>query len=343
MAIPLGLATVAIVPEPTREAVRDADGDSAIEAIVSFGSLVLNDDLETITEANHRCNAMGLDTIGAGHAIAAAMEATDAYEWGDSAAILELIEKMAHREGIGDVLADGPEATEEALEMDDGVAHVKGAPVSMHDPRGKKGLGLSAAVSPRGGTHTEGFDDALLERAVEETDLPVDSGLAMDDIEGKPAAVVVFENAQSFVNSLVFCSHLVTTVGPDRNYRDIVSLVEATTGADLDVERSLRIGERNFTLGKVFAAREGFTVEHDDLPKRLRQPIQGSPAGVDLPELSFTAAELATMREQYYERRGWNANGIPFETLESLGLDDIAAAVRHQETPTVPEMKVTDV
>lgn len=318
-------------------------GGPEYETIVSFGSLVLNDDLETITEANHRCNAMGLDTIGAGHAIAAAMEAIDAYEWGDSEVILDLIEKMAHREGIGDVLAEGPEATEEALEMNDGVAHIKGAPVSMHDPRGKKGVGLSAAVSPRGGTHTEGFDDALLERAATETVLPVDTGLAMAETEGKPEAVVVFENAQSFVNSLVFCSHLVTTVGSDRNYQDVVSLVEAATGLDLGVGGSLRIGERNFTLGKVFAAREGFTVDHDELPKRLRQPIQGSPVGVDLPEHRFDEDELAEMREQYYDLRGWTENGIEKGRLERLGMGDLAAADRSETRPPVVELRASDV
>ncbi|MFB6095333.1 MAG: aldehyde ferredoxin oxidoreductase C-terminal domain-containing protein, partial [Halodesulfurarchaeum sp.] len=270
------------------------------ETVVAFGSLVMNDDLAVIAEANRRCNAYGLDTIGAGHAIAAAMEATDEYEWGDPDAILELLEKLAQRRGIGDVLAEGPEAAEEALDLNAGMAHIKGAPASMHDPRGKKGVGLSAAVSPRGATHAEGFDDVLLERAATETALPVDGGLALEGTEGKPEAVVVFENAQSFVNSLVLCTHLVETVGPNRNYRDVVRLVEAATGLELGVEGSLRVGERNFNLGKVFASREGFTVEHDELPKRLRQPIQGSPAGADLPAFSFDADELAAMREQYY-------------------------------------------
>ncbi|MGM0398578.1 MAG: aldehyde ferredoxin oxidoreductase family protein [Halobacteriota archaeon] len=318
-------------------------GGPEYETIVSFGSLVMNDDLATITEANRRCNAYGLDTIGTGHAIAAAMEATERYEWGDSRAILELIEKIAHREGIGMVLADGPKPTEDALELDGGVAHIKGAPASMHDPRGKKGVGLSAAVSPRGGTHTEGFDDALLERAAVETALPVDTGLAMAETAGKPEAVIVFENAQSFVNSLVFCSHLVTTVGRDRNYRAIVSLVEATTGLDLDVEASLLVGERNFTLGKVFAAREGFTVDHDDLPDRLRQPIQGSPAGTDLPELSFSADELATMRERYYALRGWTDEGIEPGTLERLGLGDLIDDRGAVDRPRPRTARPTDV
>lgn len=294
------------------------------ETLASFGSLVLNDDLQTIVRANHLANDYGIDTIGAGHAIAAAMEATDDYEWGDSAAILDLIEQIAYRDGLGDVLANGPKATQQALEMHDEPAHVKGAPMSMHDPRGKKGVGLSAMVSPRGGTHTEGFDDSLLERAASETELPVEAGLGMEVTEGKPEAVVVFENAQSFVNSLVQCSHLVTTVGPDRNYRLVTDLVSAVTGLEVSIEDSLRIGERNFTLGKLFASREGFTIEHDRLPDRLRQPVQGGPTGVSIPSLSFTEAEIQTMRERYYELRRWTDDGIEREKLEMLELAEFA-------------------
>lgn len=303
------------------------------ETLASFGSLVMNEDLQTILRANYLSNTYGIDTIGAGHAIAAAMEATDEYEWGDSGAILELVEKIAFREGIGDILADGPEATEDALEMETEPAHVKGAPMSMHDPRGKKGVGLSAAVSPRGGTHNEGFDDMLLERAAEQTDLPVDSGIGAAETDGKPEAVVVFENAQSFVNSLVLCSHLVTTVGPDRNYELVTGLVSAATGLDLSVESSLRIGERNFTLGKLFASREGFTVAHDKLPERLRQPVQGAPAGVDLPELSFSKAELAEMRDRYYDLRGWTDEGIACTKLDAIGLGEFSQLSESEPNP----------
>jgi aldehyde:ferredoxin oxidoreductase len=165
----------------------------------------------------------------------------------------------------------------------------------------------------------------------------------MAETDGKPEAVVVFENAQSFVNSLVFCSHLVTTVGPNRNYRDVVSLVEATTGQNLDVAASLHVGERNFTLGKVFAAREGITVDHDVLPKRLRQPIQGSPAGADLPELSFDEDELAAMRERYYDLRGWTEAGIERSRLEHLGLGDVLDDDRNEDHPVKPEPQASDV
>lgn len=290
------------------------------ETLASFGSLLCNDDLEAIALANQRCNAHGMDTIGVGHVIAAAMEAGHA-EWGDADAILELVEKIARRDGIGDRLADGPDAAAEALGIDD-PATVKGAPAAMHDPRAKKGLALSAATSPRGATHTEGFHDTLVARTVE-TDLPVETGIAPDEIEGKPEAVVTFENARSFVNSLVGCAHVVVTVGPDRNFDALRELVAAATGLSLSIEDALTIGERNYTLGKLFATREGFSVDDDDLPERLREPLVDDPGEPELPAPSLTEAELETMKAAYYHRRGWCEDGVERETLRRLGIETL--------------------
>ncbi|AFZ71667.1 aldehyde ferredoxin oxidoreductase family protein [Natronobacterium gregoryi] len=290
------------------------------ETLASFGSLLCNDDLEAIALANQRCNAYGMDTIGVGHVIATAMEA-GYVDWGDADAILELVDAVAYRDGIGDVLADGPDAAAEALDVDD-PATVKGAPAAMHDPRKKKGMGLSTATSPRGATHMEGFQDSLVERTVE-TDLPVETGLAADGTDGKPAAVVTFENARSFVNSLVCCSHVVVTVGPDRNFDDLRELVAAAIGRPLPMAEALRIGERNYTLGKLFAAREGFSMEDDRLPKRLQKPLSDDTGGPDLPAASFSETALESMIRAYYDRRGWTRKGVKWETLERLGLTDL--------------------
>lgn len=120
----------------------------------------------------------------------------------------------------------------------------------------------------------------------------------------------------------------VVTVG----YSLVTDLVSAVTGSELSIEDSLRIGDRNFTLGKLFASREGFTVEHDRLPKRLRQPVQGAPAGTDLPELSFSDDELAEMRKQYYDLRGWTDEGITCAKLDAIGLGDFAGTTAPERT-----------
>jgi len=290
------------------------------ETLASFGSLLCNDDLESIALANQRCNQLGMDTIGVGHVIATAMEASYA-DWGDAEAMLAYVEQIATRSGLGDVLADGPDAAAAALETD-GAATVKGAPAGMHDPRGKKGLGLSTATSPRGATHAEGFHDTLVQRRLE-TALPVETGLASRSIEHKPTAVVAFENARSFINSLVYCSHVVVTVGPDRNFKDLCALVGAVTGRAVSVDDALEIGERNYTLGKLFSLREGFSIVDDRLPKRLRKPLADDPGGVDLPPASLTREELETMKTAYYRCRGWTEDGIERTTLERLGLTSL--------------------
>ena len=297
--------------------VEEASGPE-YETLASFGSLLCNDDLESIALANQRCNRLGMDTIGVGHVIAAAMEAGRA-EWGDPDAILEYVDRIAYREGLGDLLADGPDAAASALDLDD-PATVKGAPAGMHDPRGKAGLGLSTATSPRGATHTEGFHDSLVEREVE-TALPVETGLSPTETEGKPAAVATFEDARSFVNSLVVCSHVVVTVGPDRNLSALCDLVSVATGRTITLEEALTIGERNFTLGKQFSVREGFSLADDRLPKRLRKPLADDPGGPDLPRHELSDADLEGMKRAYYRHRGWTPEGVSRATLERLGLD----------------------
>ncbi len=308
----------------------DAASGPEYETLASFGSLLCNDDLESIALANQRCNQLGMDTIGVGHVIATAMEAGRA-DWGDADAMLEYVEGIATQSGLGDVLADGPDAAAAALDTDE-AATVKGAPAGMHDPRGKKGLGLSAATSPRGATHAEGFHDTLVERRLQ-TDLPVETGLASRSTAHKPTAVVTFENARSFINSLVYCSHVVVTVGPDRNFRALCRLVEAVTGRAFTIGDALEIGERNFTLGKLVSLREGFSIVDDRLPKRLRKPLADDPGGVDLPPASLTVEELETMKAAYYRRRGWTADGIERATLARLGLTSLGERLDIEVAP----------
>lgn len=299
-------------------------GGPEYETIAAFGSLVLNDDIAAIALANQYCNEYGLNTIGVGHAIAAAMEGETRFEWGDADAILELVDRIAHRDGIGDVLADGLEATERYLDLPDGTVHVKGSPVGMHDVTKKRGMGVSAAVSPRGATHMEGFDDSVTGGEDRPTDLSVETNDEGHGGDPSPRTIVSFENARSFVNSLVVCSHVVQVVGNDRNYADLRELLAAATGREYTIEDTLTIGERNYTLGKLFALREGFDMEDDGLPNRLR-----TASGSDGDESTGgdSDADFEQLRRRYYDERGWTDDGIEPATLRELGIEGLARRV----------------
>ena len=138
------------------------------ETLTSFGTLTLCDDLPTIFKANDMCNRAGLDTISAGSTVAFAIECfengiltakdTDGLElrWGDSAAIIALLEKIIAREGIGDVLADGARVA--ARKIGKGAERyameVGGQEVPMHDPRLDPGFGVVYQAEPTPGRHT---------------------------------------------------------------------------------------------------------------------------------------------------------------------------------------------
>ncbi|MBS3787908.1 aldehyde ferredoxin oxidoreductase family protein, partial [Candidatus Bipolaricaulota bacterium] len=150
------------------EQVRPEYGGPEYETIAALGSLCLNSNLDAIALANQKCNQYGLDTISTGDTIAFAMEASEKglvdwkVDWGDPKAIVELVDAIANKEGIGKELARGISVLKDELGADFAV-EIKGQEVPMHEPRGKKGLGISYATTPRGANHMEGPHDTMVE------------------------------------------------------------------------------------------------------------------------------------------------------------------------------------
>lgn len=89
------------------------------ETMAVFGSNCGVDDVKAVARASHLCNAYSLDAISTGGTIAFAMECfengligleqTDglALTFGNAEAMLAMVEKIARREGLGDILAEG--------------------------------------------------------------------------------------------------------------------------------------------------------------------------------------------------------------------------------------------
>lgn len=306
-------------------------GGPEYETVGAFGSLLLNDNLEAIALANQKCNAYGLDTISTGVTIAWAIEATEQgllksdLKWGDARAILRTIDLIARREGLGAELAKGIDYLERKYGGDFAV-HIKGVEVPMHEPRGKVGLGLSYATSPRGATHLEGMHDTMLEIESPTPELGVTEKLDRFSWEGKPRVAKIYEDLRSFTNSLVLCVFIPSMTGPGYNYPQIREILNALTGLEVDAEEMLRIGERNFNLLKILAARAGYTRRDDDLPRRLKRPLpRGASAGRPIPN-----DILQGMIDEYYRLRGWDELGPTPAKLEELGLEELVGLVRRQ-------------
>lgn len=299
------------------------------ESIAALGSLVLNDDLSGILLANKKCNEYGLDTISTGATIAYAMEAHEKgylnspdgidLTWGNAEAIIRLIDKLGQREGFGELLAKGIEKVEDELGTNF-AQQIKGQELPMHDPRGKKGLGLSYATSPRGATHVEGMHDTVFESTETAEELGLGKTFDRLALKDKAKLAKVYEDLMSFTNSAIMCRFTTFNRAGDRyNYPELRKGLTAVTGRDIDEKDMLAIGERNLLLLKLLAFREGYSTKNDDLTDRLKSRLpSGGSKGEGLPQ-----GELTKMKEEYYDLRGLKEEGVTEEKLDQLEMDDL--------------------
>ncbi|MCL6478636.1 MAG: aldehyde ferredoxin oxidoreductase C-terminal domain-containing protein [Peptococcaceae bacterium] len=137
------------------------------ETLTMFGSNCLNNNLESIIKSNDICNRYGLDAISAGAAIAMAIECyengiitkgdTGGIEmtWGNHKAIVAMTEKMAKREGFGDILADGVKVAAEKIGKgaDQFAMHIQGQEIPAHDPKFGFDWALSYKMDPTPARH----------------------------------------------------------------------------------------------------------------------------------------------------------------------------------------------
>jgi len=310
-------------------------GGPEYETIASLGSLCEVDDLEAIAEAAQWCNRYVLDSISTGVSIAFAMECyehgiltredTDDIDltWGDGEAVIKLIHKIAHREGIGDLLADGVKRA--AAQLGQGSAafamHVKGQELPMHEPRGKVAVGLGYAVSPTGADHLEADHDTGY---VNFGALPHHYS-ALGLIEGldpmvfgpeKVRAFVYSQAAMGLYNCVGMCDFIGKPWGP-LPLEELRDFINAVTGWRTSIFDLMKVGERANTLARLFNVREGFSRADDTLPRRLFEPLEnGAHAGDAIDQEAFEAALT-----QYYRMAGWDDEGVPTTAkLDELGL-----------------------
>jgi len=303
-------------------------GGPEYETTAAFGSLCLNDDLSAIALASQMCNDYGLDTISTGVAAAFMMEASEKglvdedIQWGDGEAIIRLIDQIAHREGIGDRIADGLEEYAATLGADFAMT-IKGVELPMHEPRGKQGLGISYATSPRGATHMEGMHDTMLTGGVIAPELGFDHPYDRFTLTDKAAVAKTYEDVRSFVNSLILCAFTVRVTGEKYNLPRIRALLEAETGLEVSKEEMLLVGERDYALLRLHAARAGYKMEDDGLPSRFSQPLPGG-ASADHP---IDPSVMEQTIKDYYRTRGYDQYGPTDDTLRRLGMDDLIGVI----------------
>lgn len=306
-------------------------GGPEYETLAAFGSLCRNADLASIALANQLCNDYGLDTISAGVAVAFLMEASEKgliheeIAWGDPHAIISVVHAIARREGIGDRLADGLALYADEIGADFAMA-IKGAELPMHEPRGKQGMGLSYATSPRGATHLEGLHDSMLERETPCAELGVTKTYSRFTLLDKIEPSIAFEDLRSFTNSLVLCCFTTSDSGPGYNFPAIRSLLDAATGLTMDAAEMQLVGARAYALLRVLSAHAGHTRDVDGLPARFAEPL---PHGASA-EHPIPTKEMKQAISAYYKARGYDRFGPTDKTLRALGLDDCTGRIRRR-------------
>lgn len=327
---PVRCKRVVEVDEPYK--VDPAYGGPEYETIGALGSCCGVDSLAAIAKGNELCNAYSLDTIGTGTTIAFAMECfengiitekdTDGIElkFGNADAMVKMVEKIAKREGIGDILAEGCKLAAEKFGngASEFAMHVKGQEFPMHEPRWKQGMGLGYVVSPTGADHMQSIHDGgsgehpggLLRLGVLE-------GLPANDLSsGKVRMFMYQQHWNSFGNCAGLCVFL------PYSYNQQAEIVQAITGWDVTTWELMKVGERGTTLARAFNVLAGLTREDDNFPKRMHEgftsgPLEGVVVGED---------RLEDAKSIYYEMMGWDKEtGVPTRgRLQELGIEWVA-------------------
>ncbi len=294
------------------------------ETAVAFGPLCLNTDLDVIIQANHLCNAHGLDTISAGVCLAYAfylselgvLSAKDVgfdLKWGDGQAILKLLEKILAQEGIGQALSQGVLGMAREFGRDEEeAAQVKGLEMPMHDPRAFHGLALSYATGPRGACHLKGdyYNVDLGNLVPEYMILP---GERLSSV-GKSEAVAKYQSWKELFDTLTLCKFAPLTP------TQVSEMLRAVTGWDYNPQDLLKAGDRSVNLKRVISNKLGLSRHHDKLPRICTSALnEGSTAGIE--------PDMEKMLKEYYHFRGWDwETGWPKkEKLLELDLPEAAA------------------
>ncbi len=312
-------------------------GGPEYETLMAFGSNCMNNDIESIFHMGKRCDLLGLDTISCGKTISFAMELyekgiwtkedTDGLDltWGNVEAQVELVEKIAKREGVGKILSNGVRKAAEQIGGDAWkyAIHVKGLEASGQDPRAHQSIGLTYATNVRGADHLRSIS------CIEELGYPkiagdrfspekADAILEIMSPKHKGEVVWDMEDLYALVDSAVICKY--ATMWPPVFYYDtFVNVIPALTGMEeWGNPKYVRLaGQRISHLRRAFNHRLGVTRKDENLPPRLlSEPMPTGPSKGGLPDLD-------EMLDEYYEFRGCDRDtGYPKEAkLKELQLD----------------------
>jgi aldehyde:ferredoxin oxidoreductase len=302
------------------------------EPLWAMGPYCGVDRLDAIIKGMDLSNYYGIDSIGVGVIVGFTM---DCYEkgiltekdldgidarFGNQEALVQLIEKIGKREGIGDILAEGVKIAADKIGKgaEKLAQHIKGVEVTGYDLRCLKTAALGFAVSFRGADHNRhgayGFDvKGKVNRLIVE--------------KGRGKMVKDMEDQYTIVDSLIVCKFSRGTYY--KELEDMAKLYSLVTGFEVTPEEMRLAGERINNIARLFNIREGLGRKDDTLPYKVMHlpvPDEGPSKGAYVSQ-----KELDFLLDDYYEARGWNKEGIPTkEKLKELKMDDLTHIIKRK-------------
>jgi aldehyde:ferredoxin oxidoreductase len=321
-----------IMDVPSQEYPSHSVHKPEYETVGGFGANCLNDNVDSIIAANELCNFHGLDTISASGIVSFAIECyenglltksdTDGLEltWGNSRAIVQLVDKIGRREGIGDLLAEGAKIAAEKIGRgaERFAMHVGGELLPMHDPRSAPGFGATYVSDPTPARHTRG-GTAMIEEGMADpgliSALGISPALQRFNPEGKGEAHAIMAGWQNVLNTSGIC-----IFGTDALSFPMVEMLNAITGWGATVKDLVKAGQRIGTLQHAFNLREGFKPSDFILPPRVegKPPLQEGP-------LKGITLDAEGLKKQYYEamKFDYSTGAIQKERIAELAMQDV--------------------
>lgn len=290
-----------------------------LEVTGTMGTLILNNDLEALEYLTKKLDLVGFDTISGGNTIAfvyylynegiITAKELDGIEpkWGDIQAASLLIEKIAKREGIGDLLAEGTVAVGKQFGVEHLAVQTHGMEFPQHDPRGFSGLAVGYATSPRGACHMAA-DMYNVQMGQTNEDMGIES---QDRFANEADIVARQQDFRCLTNSVGICNFV-----PIKG-NEMVQLLRLATGWDYSIEDLKEIGERIFTLMRMLNLKLGYDIKNEKLPDLILRPLEGATEG--------HVPNLEEQLDSWYSYRGWDreTGKPPVDSLSRLGLGDL--------------------
>jgi aldehyde:ferredoxin oxidoreductase len=278
------------------------------ESCAMLGSNLGVANFAAILSANRLCDELGMDTISAGSIAGAVIEGYEKgilsladldgrdISWGDEDAILELIRKIATRQGIGDIIADGSRRIiEKWPEMDKIILQVKGLEQSAYDSHAGSSMALAYATSDIGAHHTRAWTIAK----------EMEEGQDWSD-EDKVDTVIYHQTLRPLFDMLGVCRLPWIELGlNERHYENFYKYV---TGNELSLEQLLALSNDIYDLTRLINTRLGTSRKDDSLPYKVyANPLLTGPNAGKVIDREYFQKLLSL----YYQKRGWDKNGIP--------------------------------